>query len=379
MTFSKKILIFIISIIISIAVLLSSFLLRTFNKNMSCKIIHNKEPKWGRHTKVKLEYIRKYGDQETSEIEYVFASPTDIVADHEGLVYIIDYDSHHVRVFDKAGRYLRTLGQMGEGPGDLFRPTSIDIGPDGSLYICSLRGVKVFDRKGQESRQIKTSKKFWEIRCLDNKELLCYDFMEPVWRENEPVPLFRILSPSGEVIREFGTRKMYTDRNEAISGNSLSAAIDKDGNIYMAFEYQNEIRKYSSTGKLLFVADRPLNYKLTSTVVDEIRTSRSLGTTITMERPKMSFVSSNIGVDGKGRVWVMTFKRQPPESPDRENPLPAICEYEIFSPDGYLLGKIPLFHDHLYLSRMRIFGDRLFLIERFSEASAYEYHIVENE
>jgi len=47
---------------------------------------------------------------------------------------------------------------------------------------------------------------------------------------------------------------------------------------------------------------------------------------------------------------------------------------EIFSPDGVLLGEVPLAH---FADVIRVFGDRLFLIDRERGVTVYEYRIAE--
>jgi hypothetical protein len=47
---------------------------------------------------------------------------------------------------------------------------------------------------------------------------------------------------------------------------------------------------------------------------------------------------------------------------------------EVFSPDGVLLGEIPLTH---FADIIRIAGDSLFLIDRERGVTVYQYRIVE--
>ena len=47
--------------------------------------------------------------------------------DENGVFYVADAHRHRVAVFDPDGNYLRSIGQEGDGPGDLRNPFNIDI------------------------------------------------------------------------------------------------------------------------------------------------------------------------------------------------------------------------------------------------------------
>jgi hypothetical protein len=110
----------------------------------------------------------------------------------------------------------------------------------------------------------------------------------------------------------------------------------------------------------------------------------------------MNFVSEGIAADVKGRIWVITFRRQltkeelgsggsvvTTDAGVLSRTAPAqpkvvkgdIYKLEIFSPDGVLLGEIPLTH---YAHGIRIFGDNLFIREYYNTIF-YQYKIIEDE
>ena len=49
--------------------------------------------------------------------EYLFGRIGSLAVDDDRNVYVLDEQAQHVRVFDSAGVYMRTLGRRGEGPG----------------------------------------------------------------------------------------------------------------------------------------------------------------------------------------------------------------------------------------------------------------------
>jgi len=75
--------------------------------------------------------------------------------------------------------------------------------------------------------------------------------------------------------------------------------------LYVVFLHQNRIEKYSPNGKLLFRADRHLDYDLKHEVVKEKHTSRSLGISKVMDVVKMTLVSAYIGIDGTKKGYAI--------------------------------------------------------------------------
>jgi len=63
----------------------------------------------------------------TGPREEVFGRVVDLAADDERNVYVLDDRAGEVRVFSPAGEYMRTLGRSGSGPGELNRPSHIDV------------------------------------------------------------------------------------------------------------------------------------------------------------------------------------------------------------------------------------------------------------
>jgi len=118
---------------------------------------------------------------------------------------------------------------------------------------------------------------------------------------------------------------------------------------------------------------------------------------VSIRMPQMNRCSNGIATDDKGRVWVISLKRQRKEdeevktdmrvtsmggqksmslsySGSTDNRETDMYQLEIFGPDGVLLGKIPLSH---FVDDIRIEKDRLFMLDKMRGAQYYEYKIIE--
>ena len=98
-------------------------------------VVHNgKSGKWGKNPKLSLEFVKTIGELETEDENLAFHMPSDIIIDSKGFIYILDSGNHRIQKFDSDGKYITTIGNKGQGPGEFYYPLSIDIDPKGYLY-----------------------------------------------------------------------------------------------------------------------------------------------------------------------------------------------------------------------------------------------------
>jgi hypothetical protein len=78
-------------------------------------------------------------------------SPGLIGADASGRLYVLDPTNARVVVFDADGRFLRSMGNSGGGPGEFRMPASLSVSPDGAVAVFDFaKGHLVrFDAAGQ--------------------------------------------------------------------------------------------------------------------------------------------------------------------------------------------------------------------------------------
>jgi hypothetical protein len=113
----------------------------------------------------------------------------------------------------------------------------------------------------------------------------------------------------------------------------------------------------------------------------------------------MNRCSHGIAVDNKGRIWIVSLKRQIKEEEsvnigvrvtmgaggarsvgmsvggNTEVRETDMYQLEVYAPGGILLGKLPLSH---FVDDIRIINNRLFLLDSMRGMQYYEYKIIEN-
>jgi len=209
---------------------------------------------------------------------------------------------------------------------------------------------------------------FWYFRILRSGNLAVINNFRLTTNPEAENHLLRILKKNGEIVRSFGTAFPPEGEIGMFDNNTAKLDTDNDDNIYVTFLGHNRIEKYSPDGDLMFVSTRPLNYEVDHKIV----TLEGYDFTY----PEMTSISQDIGVDGKGRIWNLTYKAQPEDKKSNATIIAdhTIIDFEIFDENGVLLGSIPTPN---HVCNIRIFGDTLYMIDTYTEMCVYEYRIVE--
>jgi len=71
--------------------------------------------------------------------EYQFGQVAALDVDEAGNIYVLDQQAQDVRVYDAAGKYVRSVGRPGNGPGELSRgAASVLLGQGDTVYVADL-------------------------------------------------------------------------------------------------------------------------------------------------------------------------------------------------------------------------------------------------
>jgi len=361
------------------------------------RVVHNeKVGKWGKNPEVAIKLIRTIGDVDTEDENLEFNSPSDIAMDSAGNIYILDSGNQRIQKFSPEGKYVATIGRKGQGPGEFTSPSSLDIDSKGYLYVLdsNQRKLQILTPEGKEFKSILAIKhNLDKVRLLKSGLLVARGRVN--WNpENKkgvsPPKLLKLLDFQMNVQKEFGDVYDYKEQITNEFGNFVQFEVDMDDNIFLSFNYQNRIEKYSPDVRLLWKADRILNYSTDPIEKGKIEVT---ATTKKYSAPKMNRCSIGISVDEKGRVWIVTLNRQIKKEEEIIHYVSGtqagvtkktigntdlrttdMYKLEIFAPDGILLGEIPLNH---FVDSIRIIKDNLFLLDLDRGVKYYQYKTIE--
>lgn len=163
---------------------------------------------------------------------------TDVVRDTSGNLWV--GQRHRIKVFDSNGRYLRTVGRAGEGPGEYVfaQPRLVDT--SGNIHVVDVRQfrVTVVSPGGEvvDTWRLPFPPRYWVLFADGDRLFGAFWDSSP---ERVGLPL-HVLSSDGTVLHSFGAPdKGVVSRDDA----DLRVGVDPQGNLYSAAieEYRIDI------------------------------------------------------------------------------------------------------------------------------------------
>ena len=351
------------------------------------------EETWGTSGKIGISFIRTIGELEVQDQNLSFYYPNDIVVDSAGNIYVLDSGNHRIQKFDPDGIYLETIGQEGEGPVEFMQPVALDIDREGHLVVLDphRRRIHVITSDGTSDRFLENvvESGIQSLRCHPFGGFVAPGNIVRPYREGVPVQQIKGLKmydSDGVFLRSFVDCIDFGDSDSTVNNNWIRFDTGKDGAIYVTFVYQNRIEKYTSKGKLLWSAGRPLSYEVGYQPGKSTTTGRMTTATVARNNP----CSEGISNDVEGRAWVLTLNRQMTGGEiitvatfhtgkklvtrgDTSIRTTDAYKIEIFDLNGNLLDTIPLTH---FANSINIFGDHVFLIDSYRGMQVFQYRIL---
>jgi sugar lactone lactonase YvrE len=371
------------------------------------RVVHNaKGGLWGKSPKISLTKVGTLGDVEATDANLAFYMPSDLALDGSGNLYVLDTGNHRIQKFGPNGKFLTSFGRQGQGPGDFYYPESFGIDGRGTLFVADTNNqrIQVMAADSKENKTIRVPENaVGKISLLRSGLILMGPGRGMVMigpggleKKEEPGKLLKTIDLEGRVVSEFGAPFDFGETLLNRMGNEALFVPDAADNVYLVFPFQNRIEKFSPETKLLWKADRPLNYSV-DPPKDKGKMEQQGGRMLSVRMPQMNRCAGGLAADGKGRLWVATLNRQLKKEEQVSMNVTAMMssgggrtmgfkaegdtdlrttdayKLEIFDPDGVFLGEIPV---DSFIDGVFIFGDRLFLLDRLRGTRFTEYKII---
>lgn len=171
----------------------------------------------------------------------------------EGKLYVLDPSTNRLFICNENGLVLRTVGSIGSGPGQFFRPSAISASRE-SLVVLD-RGndrVEVFSLQGIFQSQFSVGGEVRSLAAGDNGLIYVND--------PQSGHLVTVFDEQGRVVRSFGSLATVSGlygtgdglRNDlGIQASRVWLAVGNAGNVYAAHIIAPVVTEYSSKGTLL--------------------------------------------------------------------------------------------------------------------------------
>ena len=193
---------------------------------------------------IELELKFSFPSKDLIDQEIYLYGARHISCDLIGNIYVSDSRAKRILKFDPSGNFLLQFGRQGQGPGEFnYGPFGI-MATKNFLIINESGRVQVFDENGNYMKSFKIYKTYREM-VADNDDLI---FAAPVIRGDKS-RLIDVLSHDGKLLYSFG--KPMEFKYDWSQLNHVKLALNKRGELFLAFEYFPIVRKYSRKGIML--------------------------------------------------------------------------------------------------------------------------------
>lgn len=183
----------------------------------------------------------------------MFSRPTGIAVDAEGSrIYVVDTGSvtdevHRVRVFDaQSGKHLFDIGKRGRENGEFNLPRDVTIGRDGLLYVVDGGNfrVQVFKPDGTFVRTFGSIGR--RGGQFSRPKEAAADADGNVYVIDSAFGNFQIFTPTGELLLAVGGRSEADGMAKYMLPSGI--AIDGDGRVYVVDQYFSKLEVYRPAG-----------------------------------------------------------------------------------------------------------------------------------
>ena len=84
-----------------------------------------------------------------------FSDIRGILVVRNGNIWVIEGSLQEIRVFDPAGKHLKTIGRNGKGPGEFTYADGLATAPNGTIWVHDPKNARfsIFDQEGKFVRQ----------------------------------------------------------------------------------------------------------------------------------------------------------------------------------------------------------------------------------
>jgi len=298
-------------------------------------VVHNPD-------KPKME-DRVLGFEETLSIghdggdpEYLFSRIGDLAVDGKDNIYAIDSGEAAVRVFDERGRYIRTIGRRGQGPGETQYPVFIQITARGELavydYHTSL--MLFYSLDGAYLRQKRTPRTVLPIGLDSEGRLIAQYILAPPPKGGKAI--LRFDSEFGSE-QELAREEMGQDKIFDIGRPSCYCALSPNDTVLWGDSKEYALSLLSPDGRLVRkILKESHPQAITDQWKDKCRAEYAdalkYGMLISFRDRFPAF--SGLFFDDEGRILVRTYERVGERGDS--------FYYDAFDKDGVYESRVPL-------------------------------------
>jgi len=329
--------------------------------------IHNTEiPLYPNKTVTFEEDLSISGEDKDRNI--IFFMPRLSLVDDNENIYITESQDQVIKVFGSDGKYIKTIGAKGNGPGEFRMIIYLVLTKDRKLVVMDQRARRTsfFDSSGQFLKSFRWVRGYFHFILIKNSS---YIISETVKSDDGQFWYLYVkeIDFDGKEIRSYGEFTMEEPLVIRQGGGIHYGSLpdpprsifvgDHDRDLfYHCLNNKYIIEVYDTSGKLFRKIDRP--YKpipFTKKDTEEYLAkfdSDPFGVLSkavkAMKMPKVKNVVSRMFVDDESNLWVRTNEIKQEEDK-------ILTAFDIFDSDGYYFAKIWTEFTHFIFKRRKMY------------------------
>ncbi|MCJ7582537.1 MAG: 6-bladed beta-propeller [Candidatus Aminicenantes bacterium] len=288
--------------------------------------------------------------------EYMFSRISGISVDREERIYVLDYSEANIKVFNKNGDYLKTIGRKGQGPWEMTSPFSICITKKNEIVVQDLNNhqISFFSLEGRYLKAISTAELIIVGSVIDTRGNIIR-IISTTWPDTQIVELKKFNSEL-DYLYSFCSFSLPR-RSPAYNpfNPEICWALTVDDEVFCGYSENYEIKVFSSDGKLIRIIRK--DYEPVRITPEEIeRIKKTLPGPMRLDIPKNHAAYRDLTIDEEGRCYVRSWEK---------DPVTKGYYLDIFDSEGIYIAKVPI---EVNLNRSCVWKrNRLYTIEEDEE------------
>jgi hypothetical protein len=209
---------------------------------------------------------------EDGDSTQMFGKILDAAVDCEGNIYVVDLGFKDVREYSESGKYLRSIGRKGPGPGEYDAPLAIDVDGQGNIVVTDFQRIHLYAADGTPITSFPHGSGGQPALSVafGPKRIVLATWFD-VWDQM----IIHEYSIDGEKVTSFCesyAADSETDVREesSVAGGRIDAGTD--GSILYAQNFPFELRIYTPSGELvdrITTGRRDLDEEVEFTPIDD--------------------------------------------------------------------------------------------------------------
>jgi len=265
---------------------------------------------------------------------YGFSDISHLTVDSQDRIYALDRRESNVKVFDAEGRFLRTIGRPGQGPGDLNEPIFVYFLRN-ELLVTQYERLSFFSPDGDLLRTVPMVKETpTRARCNSRGNIIGTSSVYDPATPNTYAYVLKLYDPEINPVKELARVQLERRLGPPVNPMrpTVYMTVDDQDNVFFGYPERYEIQVFNPEGNLVRKILKPFK---PVTITEEEKAASVEGASPQMKfdfpehhPPFLRFIH-----DETGRLYVQTYEKAAAKD---------VYVHDVFDRDGRYIARVPL-------------------------------------